>query len=601
MKQQEPGEESREDGGDACRDERPTSAEIRNQLDRITGSPAFSVPERLRHFFSYVVEETLAGRSRRIKAYSIATEVFGRDANFDIQNDPVVRIEAGRLRRALERYYLVAGQFDPVLIDIPKGGYVPQFSLRSQPTTERSPREASALPGPPSGWQQRWTLTAIVVAVVACAAVYLALAMREGRVAVASRWEHAPQPEVPSLVVKPFRSLTDDKANELYAIGFTEEILVQLAKFRELTVLGRETSQAISSGATARQIRREFGSRYALEGTVRVSEGRMRVTARVLDSEGGAIVWSQSYDADLRTSSIFEIEAAIASQVATAVAQPYGVIFRPLTATDEKRPDSMEAYQCSARFYRYRSILSPNEHVAARHCLELVTARFPGYATGWAMLSYLYLDEDRFQLNRRLGTPTAMDRAREAAERAVRLDPQNVRSLQALMTVLFFGRRPEEALSVGARALALNPNDTELLGEYGSRVAQAGHWKRGASLLEQALTRNPGNSPYYVGMLALAAYMQGDDTSAVDLIGRADLKRFSIYHFVAALIFSRAGHHLAAYESRDEFLRMRPDFFDDFWGELDKRNFSARDRALLMEGARRVGFPVKPAIATSTQ
>ena len=102
-------------------------SEIRAELARVVESPEFSVTERVRAFLRYVVEETLSGRADRIKAYSIAIEVFERDEAFT-PDDPVVRIEAGRLRRALERYYLVAGQTDPVQIDIPKGGYVPVFT-----------------------------------------------------------------------------------------------------------------------------------------------------------------------------------------------------------------------------------------------------------------------------------------------------------------------------------------------------------------------------------------------------------------------------------------------------------------------------------------
>ena len=104
------------------------TSEIRAQLERILASPDFNVPERARTFLKYVVTETLSGRADRIKAYSIAVEVFGRDASFDPQSDPVVRIEAGRVRRALERYYLTAGSSDPIAITIPKGSYVPAFS-----------------------------------------------------------------------------------------------------------------------------------------------------------------------------------------------------------------------------------------------------------------------------------------------------------------------------------------------------------------------------------------------------------------------------------------------------------------------------------------
>ena len=105
-----------------------TVAAIRLQLGRILASPEFQATDKMRDFLRFVVEEKLAGRSGRLKGYSIALAVFGRDMNFDATNDPIVRIQAGRLRRALERYYLTAGAHDPIQIDIPKGRYIPRFA-----------------------------------------------------------------------------------------------------------------------------------------------------------------------------------------------------------------------------------------------------------------------------------------------------------------------------------------------------------------------------------------------------------------------------------------------------------------------------------------
>ncbi|TIT51980.1 MAG: adenylate cyclase, partial [Mesorhizobium sp.] len=116
----------------------PSPEEVRAELERILSSPEFSVPARACAFLRYVVEETLSGRATRLKGYSIAIEVFDRDENFT-QDDPVVRIEAGRLRRALERYYLLSGCTDPIRIEIPKGGYVPVFSWNVANAVELTP------------------------------------------------------------------------------------------------------------------------------------------------------------------------------------------------------------------------------------------------------------------------------------------------------------------------------------------------------------------------------------------------------------------------------------------------------------------------------
>jgi len=111
--------------------EQPREADIRAALDRVVASAHLSKSPQLAAFLRFVVAETLAGRAERIKAYTIAADALGRDANFDPQNDPIVRVEAGRLRRALDHYYTDGGSNDPVVIELPRGHYVPVFRANS--------------------------------------------------------------------------------------------------------------------------------------------------------------------------------------------------------------------------------------------------------------------------------------------------------------------------------------------------------------------------------------------------------------------------------------------------------------------------------------
>ena len=399
----------------------------------------------------------------------------------------------------------------------------------------------------------------------------------------------------------PFANLGEGPETKIYAQGLTEEVLSQLARFKELSVLGRETSRSIPPDADAARIRRDLGVRYVLEGSVRTAEHQLRVTGRLLDAETGAVLWSQAYDDDLRVRGFFAIQDDVAQKVATAIGQPYGIIFR----ADERRaqagaPEDLEAYACTLRFYGYRAALSPASHAAIRTCLERAVARYPSYATAWAMLSMLYLDEDRFGFNPRPGSPTATQRSIDAARLANRLDPENVRGLQALMTALFFTEQPVEALQVGERAVALNPNDTELLAEFGSRLGQAGDHKRGMALMEQALARNPGHSGYYNGTLAQLAYLDRDFHRAEHLMRQVSLEKFPLYHFVSAIIYAQLGMKAEAAEARDRFLQVRPTFFVQWDREVAKRNYGPEDGALLAEGARKAGFPVPDTTAAET-
>jgi TolB-like protein len=561
----------------------PSPDEIRAQLSRILASPEFPRAGRGAAFLTYVTEEAVAGRAQRLKGYSIAIEVFKRSEDFT-QDDPVVRIEAGRLRRTLERYYLVAGQDDPIRIDIPKGGYAPSFAWNCPPQVDVIVGEGSSPPRMP--WRDRWLPSRWTVLAGLVAAIGATLVTNWAT----ERTRNPDVPNEPTLVVAPFANLGDDPRAQLYTIGLTEEMLTALPRFKEIKVFGRETSKSLTPEVDVSQIRDGIGARYLLVGGVRVSGNQVRVTARLLDTSDGAILWSQIYDDDLSSRELFTIQSDVASKVATAVAQPYGIIAQAAVANPP--PDDLGVYACTLGFYAYRTELSVQSHAKARDCLESAVARHPSYATAWAMLSIIYLDEDRFRFNLTPGSPTPMERALTSAQRAIDFEPGNTRALQALMTALFFNRQPEEALQVGEEALTMNPNDTELMGEFGTRVAMSGQWQRGAALLDRALALNPGGAGYYHGTRALAAYMLNDHDNAVRLIRKADMQKFPLFHVVAAAIYAEAGLMDDAKREGEIFMKMRPDYVRNIVEEHKNRNVRPRDNARMIASLRKAGLPV---------
>ena len=213
----------------------------------------------------------------------------------------------------------------------------------------------------------------------------------------------------------------------------------------------------------------------------------------MLNVEDGTVVWAQTYEAEFEPSQLIAIEKDIARQIATALGQPYGVIFK----ADSERsvpnaPDDWTAYSCTLSYYVYRANLDAKTH-PVRRCLEDAVARFPNYATAWALLSQTYIDEIRFHYPIESSmSPASLDRVLVAARRAMEIDPQNVRALQAEMFALYFSGQIDASLAVGARAFTANPNDTELVGEYGSRLAVSGQWDKGCSLVAEAYDRNAG-------------------------------------------------------------------------------------------------------------
>lgn len=573
----------------------PSPVDIRVQLDRIISSPEFSPAGHAHAFLRYVVEETLAGRGSRIKGYSIAIEVFDRDEGFT-QDDPVVRIAAGRLRRTLERYYLVLGQNDPVRIDILKGRYVPSFSWNN------SAREPLSIelkrPLKPTVLLNKWprftVMSAFSIAVCIAALAYwtigppLTRVLAEGGITAS--------PNEPTLAVAPFAHLGEESETKLYALGLTEELLTVLPRFKEINVVGVETSGTLPSDVTPVQVRAELGARYLLKGGFRVSDSRVRITARILDTATEAILWSQTYDNDLRDQSLLSIQSDVANKVATAVAQPYGVI--PQTDAENSTQDDLDAYGCTLRFYAYSTELSVEKQAQIHECLEAAVARYPSYATAWAMLSVLYVDEDRYGYNLQSGSPPLLERALQIARMAVELQPNNIRALQALMTALFSSQKLSESLLIGEQAFALNPNDTEFLGEFGSRLAMSGQWQRGAALLDQAITINPSSAGYYHGHRAFAAYMLRDDPTALSEIRQANLQRFPFFQLLAAIIYAECGMQGDAKREATQFVMSRPTFISHIEAELSKRNIFGEDRIRILTGIRKVGL-LSPLVASA--
>lgn len=563
----------------------PSPDDIRAQLDRIITSPEFPHVGRAGAFLTYVTEEALAGRADRIKGYSIAVEVFKRSEGFT-QDDPVVRIEAGRLRRLLERYYFVAGQHDPIRIDIPKGGYAPSFEWSG--AFEGRPAEEAKTPVARGFRVPLHRVMAVAIGAGAMLGIGIA-AFALSTHQLPGRSNTLLSEGGPTLVVAPFADLGDGPQAELYSAGLTEELLTALPRFKEIRVFGRETSKSLLSEVKASVVRGELGARFLLAGGVRVAGDRVRVTARLLDTDTNEILWSQTYDDDINNGDLFSIQSDVANKVATTVAQPYGIMAQA-DATNPP-PDDMGVYGCTLGFYAYRAELSVARHTEVRDCLESAVARYPSFATAWAMLSIIHLDEDRFRFNPIMDTSPPIERSLQAARRAVQLDPGNTRAHQALMTALFFSQQVPEALKVGEQALATNPNDTELIGEFGTRVAMSGDWERGAELLDRALALNPGGGGYYHGTRALAAYMLHDSKNAVIEIKQADLQKFPLYHAVAAVIYADAGMMDDARREALQFNEMRPDFIPNIVAELTARNFQPSDRARLISDIRKAGLP----------
>ncbi len=564
------GEETRPPDADQCRE----------QLSRIIVSNAFVASDRQRRFLAHVVEEALGGRADRIKAYTIATEVFGRPASFDPQIDPIVRVEAGQLRRSLERYYLDTGRDDPIGISIPKGSYAPKFTWRDPETAESAPVE----PSPPPAAVDRGRPF-----ILAGFLTVLGLAMAFGLWVLVGR-ELAPvRPDLPRLLVLPFEDLSQAPGSIAVADGLTQEVAGQISKFRDIVVL---TTAPDGKPAGLGNSASTSPARYRLVGSVDTDDATLRLQVRVLSEEDGAILWASTYSGDRSVAKLLEIERNIASEVATAVGQTYGVIFQADASRQVSGPpEDWSAYACTLSYYAYRIALDARTHPAIRTCLKDAVARFPNYATAWALLSLVSIDEVRFRFAPDPADgPASVQGAADAAARAVALDPRNVRALQAQMFALYFSGNTDAAIRVGRQALDINPNDTELRGEVGYRLALAGEWEEGCRLVASAREANPGPSGYYESALALCAYQRGDLAEATTWVRLMKPANNPQYHLIAATIYGETGNPAAS--SEIEWLRFNaPHLYSDTRREIALRVARTEDVDRFMASLAKAGLP----------
>jgi adenylate cyclase len=340
-----------------------------DELQRVVVSRDFMPSERKRRFLKYVVQETLAGRADRIKAYTIAVDVFDRDPSFDPLADPVVRIEAGRLRRCLEHYYLAEGTADRIRITIPKGGYVPQFIVTEeaapsvlkalgdadQPNAgqlaEIIPAKAAAVPAlamtgsssPPLASsrlrllkRRRWLVSILSLSLVLSIVPWGATLLLQTRISADGRTtaRHGP-----SLMVLPFDSDSGDPAQTIFAKGLTEEVIGGLIRFKNVLVFDTDTRFRYDTAVPNVHID------YVPKGSINRAGNQIQITVALLQATDNQYLWSDRFCQEFSPGNMIGVRHDIALQGARVLAQPHGGIDNEKVRTLAGIPPEPLAYR----------------------------------------------------------------------------------------------------------------------------------------------------------------------------------------------------------------------------------------------------------------
>jgi adenylate cyclase len=485
---------------------RPETEDVLEQLERIFASHDFDASPRSRAFLRYVVEETLAGRHEGFTQATIATKVFERREDFDPTVDPIVRIQAGRLRRSLERYYLLSGPADPVRIELPRGTYVPilRWAVRED-EPEDGKRAAPRSPVPDEGW--------------------------------------------PTLLV----SLADHGGTdpELEEPGrrFLDHLAVELDRHQDVRVALQ--SDADRHGAFLRD-----EARFILSCHLSREGERPSLIARLVDSLSGRQVWADEYRGEPDEPSAFAEETA--RVVAARVASEQGFLTRLLWAEQRARPPGESgpygAILASYHFFFHRD---PADLAPAIEALRRVVADRPECSLAWTQLSRLYTANNAFDV---ASVETPLARAVECGEHGVRLSPSSQRARVALAGALLLEGELAACRAEADKALELNPDSLVYLEWIGWLLTMTGDWERGPDLVRRALSRNPDVIPVAHHALWLAHLRNGEIEESYQAALRYRDPTFFLRALTRACSLGHLGRVAEARAEVAELLARKPEF-----------------------------------------
>lgn len=543
---------------------------VREALARVTASDAFRGAPQLASFLTFIVGMALEGRGNEIKGYTIAVQALGRDDDFDPQTDPIVRVEAMRLRRALEAYYGDAGAADPLRIVIPRGSYVPAFEpvqeadivseapVASAPiaaaaeSVEPAPAPVSSrpLPAPSATGAPMRALSAPPVSRLpwrlATALGIVAFAVA-GLASLPSRPAPGPVVNGTGLFQPRIAVAVADGEGGLEAARLREELIDALAEFDEIAVLEQPTD-----------LREPWGA-YVLSVRLTKRDAAPLAQARLTAASGGRVVWAREFALGPDEDGL-----SPARRIAARVAQPYGVVLAELRTQGGREPQ----LRCLVDTFEYWRRPSEEAHLQAHDCLAAAVERAPRSALAQAHLSRITLEEARAGYNPR---PDPIERAWAQAREAVALRPESARARQALMHALFLKGDLEGALASGRRAVELSPGDADVRASFASRLIQSGRFEEGATQMSRAVAASPSPPAWYHFPLFVAAMMTGDDAAARAAAARIDPSEFAMGHLARALCAKQAGKIGEARQEMAAFLERQPEMGRELRRALSQR------------------------------
>jgi len=414
----------------------------------------------------------------------------------------------------------------------------------------------------------------------------------------------APGPSTPAdegfwVAVLPFKCAGANADLTALAEGLSEEIVTGLSRFSYLRVIARgATLKFAGESIDVRSAGRELGARYVMEGSLRQAGPRLRLAVQLVDAASGAHLWAENYERAFSADAVFELQDELVPRIVSTVADAHGILPRSLSeAVRSRDPGELSAYEAVLRSFGYFERLTGEELAAARAGLESALRKAPASGDAWAMLALLCVQDYAQGFNLQAD---ALERGLAAARRAVEVAPTRHLSHYALAQALFFLKERQSFRNAAERAVALNPMDGNALAFLGELLSYSGDHERGAALAARAKQLNPNHPGFYWFADFYNAYRQRDYRGALAAALKLNLPGHMGAQMVLAAAYGQLGEREAAEKAVRDLLKLRPDFASVARGILEQW-WIGEYTELLIEGWRKAGLEIATASAAVTR
>ena len=365
--------------------------------------------------------------------------------------------------------------------------------------------------------------------------------------------------DLASVAVLPFSNFSPEPSQEYFVDGLVDDIITELSRFSDLVVIARNsTFQFKGQSFDVRRVGRELGAYYIVEGSVRRTASRVRVTAHLINAQAGTYLWADTYDRDM--DDVFVLQTRIARAIVSALAVQ--VTRAEENRTQAKLPEDWHAYdyylQGAKLLGTYPSVIDLEKIIGARQLLEKALEIDPNYARAHAALSASHIATWMSPMDGNRLQPSELSRALEFAQTAVQLDPNLPQARAQLGNVLLYKRQHDASLAQFAQAVELNPNYSDW--RWPAAVMLSGEPLRAIEILEQQTLRDPFHEPRALVSLGLAHFLARQFREA-EIPQREAVVRAPHYlpaHVQLAATCFQLGELSVARHHAQEVLRLEP-------------------------------------------